>query len=55
MNKMTCLVCSLRKLIIRPSSTKIDKEILKFFAGIQGLYVDQFMYHVDYFNIYGIN
>jgi hypothetical protein len=35
-NKMTCVACSLGKLIIRPSPTKIDKESPKFLERIQG-------------------
>ena len=35
-NKMTCTACSLGKLIIRPSPTKIDKELPKFLERIQG-------------------
>lgn len=35
-NKMTCVACSLGKLIIRPSPTKVDKESPKFLERIQG-------------------
>ncbi|WZZ32928.1 hypothetical protein YC2023_016329 [Brassica napus] len=35
-NKMTCIACSLGKLIIRPSPTKIEKELPKFLERIQG-------------------
>ncbi|WZZ32515.1 hypothetical protein YC2023_015916 [Brassica napus] len=35
-NKMTCVACSLGKLIVRPSPTKIDKESPKFLERIKG-------------------
>ena len=46
-----CTACSQGKLIVRPSHSKVFIESPTFLERIQGIYVDQFIHHVDHFAI----